>query len=65
MPRDQRPLARAAGALYLSTHVTSVTAAFAYEAGALRLVLVAVAISTAALVGSEFLARRVARRTGA
>ncbi len=37
MPRAQRTLARAAGALYLSTHVTSVTAVVAYEHGALRL----------------------------
>ncbi|WP_027133382.1 molybdate ABC transporter permease subunit [Geminicoccus roseus] len=35
------------------------------EAGALRLVLVSVAISMAALIGSELLARRIARRIGA
>jgi molybdate transport system permease protein len=35
------------------------------EAGAMRLVLVAVVISMAALIGSELLARRVARRIGA
>ncbi|HWL66815.1 MAG TPA: molybdate ABC transporter permease subunit [Geminicoccus sp.] len=35
------------------------------EAGAMRLVLVAVAISMAALIGSELLARRVQRRIGA
>lgn len=50
MPRDQRTLARTAGALYLSTHVTSVTAAFAYEAGALRLgVLLEVALALGCL----------------
>lgn len=36
MPHDPRTLARAAGALYLSTHVTSVTAVVAYQSGALR-----------------------------
>ena len=35
------------------------------EAGALRLVLVSVVISVTALVGSEMLARRIKRRTGA
>lgn len=35
------------------------------EAGAARLTMVSIGISLAALVGSEFLARRVARRVGA
>jgi len=46
MPTTSRTHARAAGALYLSTHVTSVLAVVAYDAGALTLgVLLEVALA--------------------